>query len=766
MSLGQILNWNSEVHGAQNTSAPSASAQSVGVPSSSTQAPSSSTPSTSTPSTSTQAHPSSSVGAYDGVACSTLSEAVVSGLAAPVPANPASYVNNQILVVLPSQDTQDQAAANSDFEQVLQAVNMESVAASQAAAQNTQSNSASPENANVNASAGLASINRLSTTSNGDTIALLTLPENVSVEQALLASVNSGVVVFAQPNHLYRSETSDDVTQQQSNLLLSDSLQMEPQLPSPQEQNLLQQNGQTDSQQSGAKKSDDQQQLDQWQIDQNRAESSTKSNSEQPAPVNDPYLDQLWGLKAVNAFSAWERQMVNGSVTVAVFDTGARLTHQDLSNNLWVNDAWDATYVSQDRNTYIQGRPLMDSIAAGALQNKGDSNGHGTAVSGVIAAVANNGIGIAGVSGNAKVLPVRVSTGDSDYMSDAAVVVAVDYVISKKDELNIHVVNMSYGSTTENTAEENFMLNSQKNIEYRKILDLNNAGILVVASAGNDSGVQGKVNPETKQNYKHFPSDYPEVVGVTSVQENRNSFGDTTYITAYDSNHNPEASLAAPGVDIKTLSNLSDTAIYPYDDPSASYIANQAEIVNSPGSAKAKTSSVSSTPNQAIGRSGSSYASPMVAGIAALLYAADPSLTPAAARDILEQTALDIGDAGCDPYYGFGLVDAGAAVAMVQARAEYAASIHVAAVSLDRAALTLCVGHTDTLVPTILPADATDQSVAWTSSDTRIASVDSSGNVAGLGVGNATISVVTNDGGKIATAEVAVSAPTVSVGFK
>ncbi len=72
--------------------------------------------------------------------------------------------------------------------------------------------------------------------------------------------------------------------------------------------------------------------------------------------------------------------------------------------------------------------------------------------------------------------------------------------------------------------------------------------------------------------------------------------------------------------------------------------------------------------------------------------------------------------------------------------------IHVESVSLDMHNLSLAVGDNHYLNPTISPADATDKSVTWTSSDTNVATVDANGTITAVGVGNATITVITNDG--------------------
>ena len=83
--------------------------------------------------------------------------------------------------------------------------------------------------------------------------------------------------------------------------------------------------------------------------------------------------------------------------------------------------------------------------------------------------------------------------------------------------------------------------------------------------------------------------------------------------------------------------------------------------------------------------------------------------------------------------------------------------IHVTSVSLNKGSLTLDEGDSDTLAATVLPENATDKSVTWTSSDSSVASVDNNGKVTAVSEGQATITVTTNDGGLTATCQVTVN---------
>jgi len=415
----------------------------------------------------------------------------------------------------------------------------------------------------------------------------------------------------------------------------------------------------------------------------------TLTSTAPPLPINDPgYGGNPWELNAINAFNAWDRQKVNGAVTIAEIDSGVCMNNVDLTDNLWTDYAWDA----------LRNQLLTTSVSQGLVPRGGDAGTHGTSVAGIAAATANNGIGYAGSSYNAKLLPVLASE-DGTTMGEDAVIAGCDYVLSMKDKLNIRVVNMSFGygsSTTEDYPEYYPYM-----IYYQQIVDLTNAGILVVAGAGNDNS-----------NYLFYPSAFPEVVGVAATDSNNNRAG--------FSNYNQDIDIAAPGESVRVL--------------------------------------VSYDPNETAGYviDGTSLSAPFVSGVAALLFAANPNLTPAEAKDILCKTATDLGDPGFDPYYGWGLLNADAAVKMAQ---EGDPSIPVTGVALNKTAASITIGNAETLIATVSPTNATNKAVTWASSQSSVATVDSSGKVTAISAGTTTISATTTDGGKIASCVVTVTAP-------
>ena len=210
-------------------------------------------------------------------------------------------------------------------------------------------------------------------------------------------------------------------------------------------------------------------------------------------PYNDPLYEQQWALPVIGAPEAWENFPADApKVIVAVIDSGICVDHPDLAGRIL--DGWD--YVEND-----------------AVPQ--DDFGHGCAVSGVIAANPNNGIGIVGVAPNAQIMPLRVlnAQGVGSYSDVAtAIVFATDN--------GAQIINLSLGGSSPSNTLENA-------VNYA---DLH--GMIVVAAAGNTGGSV------------LYPAAYEPVIAVGSVDPDlqRSTF----------SSYGPEIDLFAPGRDILT----------------------------------------------------------------------------------------------------------------------------------------------------------------------------------------------------------------------
>ena len=308
---------------------------------------------------------------------------------------------------------------------------------------------------------------------------------------------------------------------------------------------------------------------------------------------NEPY-NQYW-LYTTRITRAWNLVHTDNTVTVATLDTGVDFDHADLEDNLLMDYAWDA----------YNSKPLSASVP------NGDRIGHGTMVAGIISARANNGIGLAGASFNATILPVKVfnDTGAPE-ATTASVLSGYKYVVdlaTSKTVPNLRVINASFGSY--NTyPSSGYCL---KDEALRKaIVSAKNAGIVTVCSGGN--GKDGE--PRTDNIY---PADFDECVAVTALN--------TDNTNCYWSDYNKKKNISAPGLLITTTDTTG-------------------------GYSKA---------------SGTSMAAPIVSGVFALLFAAEPVATVDDACNAVYATATPISDAEndrTDISGSHGAIDASAAV--------------------------------------------------------------------------------------------------------
>jgi subtilisin family serine protease len=290
---------------------------------------------------------------------------------------------------------------------------------------------------------------------------------------------------------------------------------------------------------------------------------------------NDPSLSQLWGMTKIDAQDAWN--ITTGAtganrVVVAVIDTGVDYTHSDLAANIWTNTRETAgNGADDDRDGFVD-----DVHGYNFVSNNGnpmDDNGHGTHVSGTIAAVGNNSMGVAGVNWSASIMALKfMDSGGSGYLSDA--IRAINYATMERTQygVNVRVINASWGGGGFSSAMQT------------AIQAAGDAGIMFVAAAGN-SGTNNDVTVQYPANYTP-----PNVISVAASDQNDNLASFSCYgATTVD--------LAAPGVSIYSTLPNNRYACY----------------------------------------SGTSMATPMVSGVAALAWAYKPTATVADIRSAILQ---------------------------------------------------------------------------------------------------------------------------------
>lgn len=159
---------------------------------------------------------------------------------------------------------------------------------------------------------------------------------------------------------------------------------------------------------------------------------------------NDSLYPSQWGLSTINTPAAWD--VVTGTVdlVIAVVDSGIDTTHPDLSNQLWVNPGEiPSNGVDDDSNGKIDDLHGWNFVGTGT--DLSDSAGHGTEVAGIIAAATNNGVGVAGMCWNCRLMVVKVTQSDVANYSDIAAGVA--YAAQK----GAKVINLSLGGPSDSS---------------------------------------------------------------------------------------------------------------------------------------------------------------------------------------------------------------------------------------------------------------------------------------------------------------------------
>lgn len=348
----------------------------------------------------------------------------------------------------------------------------------------------------------------------------------------------------------------------------------------------------------------------------------------QPTDVpDDPrWAEQVWhygdGPGGIDALGAWEFSTGEG-VVVAVIDTGYR-PHEDLAANL-ISNGYD--FIA---DPFISRKPegrSADAIDVGDWRAAGEcgptvgaanSSWHGTHVAGTVAAVTNNGIGVAGAAYDAQILPVRALGRCGGFTSDVAEAIiwaaggAIDGVPENANPAQ--VINLSLGSGQPCPSVTQDAVNLATSL-----------GATVVVSAGNAGGPAANASPASCEN-------------VVTVASN----GPTGALSGF-SNRGPEVDIAAPGG--SGFLPLTDNVLSLVDTGTEGPVADGYGV-----------------------KTGTSMSAPHVAAAAAIAISIDDTLTPQQVRDLLVDTSytgtLPTGCNESTVWCGAGIVDARFAAAV------------------------------------------------------------------------------------------------------
>ncbi len=327
------------------------------------------------------------------------------------------------------------------------------------------------------------------------------------------------------------------------------------------------------------------------------------------------------GVDMMRAPRAWDDLKRTGTgVVVAVIDTGVCRTHPDIARHIWVNpgedldhdgvvmDPDDMNGIDDDGDGFVD--DLVGWDWAYADNDPSDDHGHGSHTAGSVAGDGTSGLHI-GVAPGATVMTLKVGV---EFTDEAQVWAAMQYAV----EHGAAVISMSLGwPHDENPDRATWRTNVENAIE---------AGTTMVVAAGNEGSGNEPDNVRT-------PGDVPRLIGV----------GATTCADAI-------AGFSSRGP--VTWQDVSPFNDFPWPPGLVK------PDVSAPGEATMSSALCSGYAQM----SGTSMATPHVAGAVALMLSAEPGLAPDEIKSILQQTAVDLGPAGSDNEFGAGRVDAYEAV--------------------------------------------------------------------------------------------------------
>ena len=289
---------------------------------------------------------------------------------------------------------------------------------------------------------------------------------------------------------------------------------------------------------------------------------------------DDPHFSSQWHLTAINAPTAWDIPTSGQQIVIAMIDDCV-------------------TEIAELAGRLVAGYDFFNHTAGCSSS----FSGHATAAATVAAALTNNGIGIAGVTGpgtDIKVMPLRV-VDRTGFANASRIVRAIDY--ARMNGAHVIHINVNRAHTVRSVRKA-----AQHAID---------AGSVVIAPAGNRSSTVACLDS----------ANVPEMISVSGLQQSNGLFWETA-IAGLVSECGPYVDVAAPATTILTA----------FRD--GSYVSFF----------------------------GTSFAGPIVAGVAAYMRAVNPMKTPAEIEWAIKSTARDLSSTGRNGFYGYGRIDMEAAV--------------------------------------------------------------------------------------------------------
>ncbi len=317
---------------------------------------------------------------------------------------------------------------------------------------------------------------------------------------------------------------------------------------------------------------------------------------------SDTFYSNQWYLQKIKAKDAWDYVRESANIVIAIIDSGVQISHPDLADNIWRNSGEiPGNNIDDDHNGYIDDLNGWDFVNNSSQPTVKFNDGytldgvlHGTIVAGVAAASGNNGIGVSGITWNARIMALK-ALDDQGSGDSKNVVRAIDYAVANgADIINLSFVGHGFSQSLQNAIRNAYQ-----------------SGVLVVAAAGNEQGQGNGIDIDNEPIYPAcMDGNTGEnmVIGVSATD----ALDQKANFSGYGSKC---VDISAPGVSIFS------TSVYAPDKEVDGKVLN----------------------NYYDGYwAGTSMATPMISGALALVTAANPSLSPAEVRDSLLSTADSI----------------------------------------------------------------------------------------------------------------------------
>lgn len=258
---------------------------------------------------------------------------------------------------------------------------------------------------------------------------------------------------------------------------------------------------------------------------------------------NDQYFSRQWGLHNDGTFSlspaisgadvkmkdAWEISTGSTNISVAIIDSGIRMGHPEFAGRLLINQNEYINGVDDDGNGYID-----DVNGWNFVKNNNDptdDHGHGTNVTGIAVANADNGIGYAGVDWNCKLLPIK-ALDINNLGTTSNLIASIYYALNR----NVNVISMSISGP------------GYSAVYHNAVKAAYNANIPFIVSMGNFNN-----------NTLRYPAAFPETIAVGSTDPNDQRTAPFFWNSVSGSSYGNHIDVVAPGNYIYGLSRTSDT---------------------------------------------------------------------------------------------------------------------------------------------------------------------------------------------------------------